>query len=281
MSLCVRLKRLPRLSSWKRIEAEISAYEKELAARQKREEPSEKFTAITDALSAANDAVVKGEIERAWRCYHLSRRLYFFVATPAELYASAVTLRHEAEKLRKWRKDAIEELLNEGCDDFRARIYEAASLKDEHFANEAYKDGLLRWRAIHFAVIIPLLLAAFSGVAFLEHAPNVDMPVNPWGALPLVWLAGLLGAAVSAVTNLPSQGQGTRIPELAATLRVTMLRLLTGAAMATIIYTAAKAGVLSNLFNMGSHGVTLFLCIAAGFSERLVPKVMETFASQK
>jgi len=62
---------------------------------------------------------------------------------------------------------------------------------------------------------------------------------------------------------------------------VTALRLVIGPASAVVLYFAAQSAMFSKIFSFGAETNALFLvAVAAGFSERLVLRVVETMTGK-
>lgn len=99
-------------------------------------------------------------------------------------------------------------------------------------------------------------------------------------ALVSVAILGLLGATVSAVLAAPDPRSTTRIPETASTVRVTVLRLFMGPAAAVLLYFVCQSELARSIFkfDMGDAFTILAIAFVAGFTERLVLRVVETIA---
>lgn len=280
-SFCDRLDRwsvsIFRRRAIRRLRSEIDTYENELKCRD-----GAKCAGLFDE---ARQAVNDGDIDRGWRFLQVARRIELGKDGTPELDAAAISIRREAsKKLTSWRKETIEKLLSEDnsvlC---RGKVYEAARICDEHFNNEAYKDGLrrssARWLAI-FLVSAVLLLFWISWHKYLlavttaSDAPDFDL----FKALVSTAVMGLLGAVISAITDLAKAGATTRIPELASTLRFTILRLLMGPASAIILYFVMQSDLSPKILQSIKSGyAVLVVAFAAGFSERLVLRVIRSF----
>lgn len=278
------LVRIFRRRAVNRLSSDIAAYIEELEGRAR---TARSIPLLQAALKDAED----GEIERGWKYLQTARRLKLAAGGPAVLAAAAISLRKEAAtKLTSWRKEAVEKLLPEGTSTpAPERVYEAARLCDEHFNNEAYKDGLRRssakWLAL-FLLMAVLLLFWISCNGYLSAilTPD-DKGSSLFRVLVSVAVLGLLGAVVSAITNLAKPGAPTRIPELVSTFRVTLLRLLMGPASAIILYFVMQTDLSPSILSPstlkaktdGSGYIILIIAFVAGFSERLVLRVVQSF----
>lgn len=233
-------------------------------------------------LEKAKDAVDDGNIDLGWKCLQAARRVDLGGTGTPELDAACASLREEAsKKLTSWRKEAVAKLLSENPLT-RSSVYEAARLCDEHFNNEAYKDGLrrssARWLAI-FLIAAMVLLFWISWRDYLVAVKASDAAgLDVFKALVSVAVVGLLGAVISAITDLPKPGATTRIPELASTLRFTILRLLMGPASAIVLYFVMQSELSPKILQSIKDGyAALIVAFAAGFSERLVLRVIKSF----
>src|SRR6266550_2042474 len=123
------------------------------------------------------------------------------------------------------------------------RVFRAALLLHEHFHNEAYKDGLRRGSSLRLFLFMALALIALLAHAYAGYlgevvsiAQNSNSLDDKFHILLSIGTVGLLGAVVSAITDMPGTSGSSRIPELTISFRVMMLRLLMGPASAIGLY---------------------------------------------
>ena len=267
---------------WKRLASVIVVYDQELRGRaQSSSRLADGLATIQEALRSASTALENGDIDQGWKCLFNAQRLELLYLYPDELDAAAMAMRHEADKLNGWRKAAVVGLLTvKDCENQRPnRVFRAALIRDEHYNNEAYKDGLRRGVALRLAVVLVatllalLWLSAYLGPTFSDN--------NLFATLRSMAMVGLLGATISAMTDTPRLGS-TRIPEMASSIRVTLLRLLIGPASAIVLYFVIQSNFYSAVFRFGQPNgyAILVIAFAAGFSERLVLRVVETIAGK-
>ncbi|MEA2837033.1 MAG: hypothetical protein QOD89_1583 [Bradyrhizobium sp.] len=270
-----------RRRAMKRLRAEIDVYQEELNCRGGAKWPG--------FLDQARQAADNGDIDRGWRFLQAARRVQLPATGSPELDAAAVSIREEAaKKLGSWRKEAVETLLPKGTSSLTlGNVYEAAWLRDEHSNNQAYKDGLDRSGAMRLAVLLfmALVFLFWSGRGgYLEAAIKPLTPnVFNFKALVGVAVVGFLGAVVSAITDVAKPGAPTRIPELVSTLRITILRLLMGPASAIFLYFVTQTQLAKDIFAPAVTGggyIILVIAFVAGFSERLVLRVAESFGEK-
>ena len=119
------------------------------------------------------------------------------------------------------------------------------------------------------------LIAAIPFPPAAFQSPTADG--NLLKVLVSLGVVGWLGATISAITDLPKPDLPSRIPELVSTFRVTVLRLLMGPALAIIIFFLTRTELFEKIFavNTVSGYIILIIAFAAGFSERLVLRVIE------
>ncbi len=93
---------------------------------------------------------------------------------------------------------------------------------------------------------------------------------------------GLCGAIFSANLKVINIETSARIPEMTLAVRVTLLRLLLGAGAAVVIFVLVNAQlaalVSESLAGVNNVYTIYLLSFAAGFSERLVLKAIDTIA---
>jgi len=257
----------------KRLASEVGTFRLELKARSSRAQGGK-------ALAAAEKAIDAGDIDTGWRYLQTARRIELVNKNSRELAVEATAIRKEAErKLNEWRKKAVAKALD-GTPDLE-NIYAAAWLRDEHYNNEAYKDGLRRnnaGRLAVFLIIAILLMLWITREGFLQTTANEWSNLANLGAV-LVSLAtfGLLGAAISAIIKSPKADVSARIPELIYTFRISLLRMLMGPASAILMYFMLQSDFATAILKLNEKGgyTVLIIAFVAGFSERLVLRIAE------
>jgi hypothetical protein len=240
-------------------------------------------------LAEASSAVAMGQIDQGWRLLHAARRMEIFGFDPeGELAALAAALREESEKLKGWRQKAIERILGKAEKpaqiDVHA-VYRAAAIRDEHYDNQGYKDGLLKTQIL---TLVLILVATAGALLSLARGDFLFGQTDGFHTVVGVMLFGLLGATVSAVFATSDTTQTARIPEITAASRLTVMRVMVGGASALVIYVFLKSQ-LTAVFNeeLAEAAKTLqpytnyAVAFVAGFSERLVLRAVETVAGKE
>jgi hypothetical protein len=277
-----------------RLASTISAYEHELRTRAASNNSLDAgFEPILKILASARAEVEHGHLEDGWKCLLTAQRLEILHLCGAELNATAAALGKEAEKLNGWRKAAVIEALKttEGEALDPKRVFRAAGIRDEHYHNEAYKDGLRRDGALGLAVILIAVFLVLFWLGSSGHLAHVaSTPSLPSGSniehwstvLATVGVFGLLGAIVSAITDMPKTGAPARIPEMASSFRVMILRLFIGPASAIVLYFVIRSSLSALIihFDKVDGYAILVISFAAGFSERLVMRVVQHIAGE-
>jgi 8-oxo-dGTP pyrophosphatase MutT (NUDIX family) len=243
------------------------------------------FIAALKLLSESKAASQQGSLDLGWRFLHSACRMEIFALRDAELKVRGETLRFETEKLSGWRQRATAALFRtaESLKTLdREAMYEVALIRDEHYDNQGYKDVLMRQ---HMLILVSIM-SALLGITFLFiyrcYSAHLGLLCDSEGArLASAALFGLLGAAFSAFLRANSISQSARIPETVSAIRVTLMRLLLGAASAIFLYFVIKANIL-NLFEQSiGKGLTTapqtlyVISFVAGFTERLVLRAVE------
>ncbi len=240
--------------------------------------------AAEDLVQAAQEALEDNDVDRGWRNLQAARRMEICGQRPDELLATAEILRIEAKsKLRSWRKEAVEALIGAAGAEGPVnphRLRAAAEVRDEHYQNLYYGLALIRgqWPSLFlilFASLASLLFMSMKGWLPALTAPEVR---SDWNMLVAVALFGILGQSFSAAVTLARNPLHSRIPELLAHFWMSLLRPAMGAAAALAVFVFILSGVLplAELNVAAVYGVSF----AAGFSERLVIRAVETVAGK-
>ncbi len=238
-------------------------------------------------LDAAEANLLRYNIDAAWKCFNGAQRMELYGLDAHGLGARIIELRKEASKVKRWRAEAMERLLEEKGGKLPPvdYIYRAALLRDEHFSNRAYIQGIVRRHMFNLASLLLLLIATF---ALLEKEGKIPFGViNDADPVALILVAvalfGLFGGVISAALKVPSSTNDANVPETVASGWVTILRMATGAGSAVIVYIALKSG-LAGFFNIPAENMSYYtiytISFVAGFSERLVLRVVGEFAGK-
>ncbi len=202
---------------------------------------------------------------------------------PERLREQARTIRREAEeKLRGWRRDRVrcllagvqaEEPLDPGL------VADAWEILHEHFHNVYHKLNVL-WRRVTLAGVG---LSAVLGV-FLLHAglgpPLSQIGGHEFSLLVRVVLLGAMGALVSVMVPSATENPSARIPDQLTGQANALVRPAIGAAVAVVACFALHVGLV-NPFGKGLEGQHyLFIAFVAGFSDRVVIRLVESYAQR-
>lgn len=221
-------------------------------------------------LLQSQRAIDRGDSQLGWRCFKASARAYLLTLNPADptdcgilRSRAAAVLRESDQKLKGWRKQAIQDLLTkEGKPDPMAAagsIAEAARMLDEHHDNVYDRLGLLRTQLLGLS----LAAAAVVGLwLFLRNTPPEWH--GSWQDWTMIVLLGVMGAILSGFLRAGS-GRGVRIPEQLSSVSLTFARF----ALAAIAAIAITLLMESHFIKYGDELVWV-TAFAAGFSERLV-----------
>ena len=263
--------------SWRRLGSEIEAFELALRSRG----DATLAPQIGRALQRARDAHEAGDIDQGWKCLQAAQRLELLTLKDEDLPAAALVIKKEASKLRGWRKEAVEELLTPkdcGAKLTKERVLRAALLRDEHYGNEAYRDGLRRSNAVGLAIALFVALGCLFAMLF--SAPLPGGQDETLSRFAYVAVMGLIGAIVSAITRMPDPQTRERIPQVASSSRIMFLRILMGPASAIVIYFVMQSGLKFGETQLDAKwpDAVLVISFVAGFSERLVMRVVDSIA---
>lgn len=285
------------LRKYHRLAGSLSAYRHELEHRicmvkkDNQEDPCW-VVAARKLLNDVEHSLAKGNIDEGWKSFHAAQRMEIFGLEKEEIKIKADLLRQETDKLGSWRKKATDDLLGPICfpkdNIHREQVYQAALVRDEHYNNQAYKDGMLR---THIITLMWILIAAAIGLVLIlfiktgVFPPSLNTHIREWLMFANVALFGVLGGAFSAALKVPTPSQSARIPELVHTIRLTLLRVFIGAVSAVVIYIFAKAqfgiGDIKLDFSKMTPYAYYAVSFAAGFSERFVLRAVEFVTGEK
>ncbi len=282
-----------------RLSSAIQSYTGELEGLEKRVPPHciNSFDTARKLLLQAEEQARLGFIDRGWRLFQAARRMELLsFCHDQQRQSNARHMLKEVEKIPGWRNDAIKQLLGDGKKIPGVwELYQAALIRDEHYANNAYKGAMLRVQAIALAFVLLLVLTMlFIWLGWYEGAlpPLEAFDTTPFQALITIGLFGVLGGTVSALTSVSRNLDAARIPELTTTFQVTLLRLSMGFSSAVVVFLLLQSelaeNVLTGLFSEGlaeslnnaQPYTSYFIAFCAGFSERLVSRAVEIVAGK-
>jgi hypothetical protein len=240
-----------------------------------------------------------GHENAAFRCFLAAQRVALFGLTGEELSHRRDALRQEAGKIdTAWRKEAIGRLLEpkkaaigwwmkcRGKQLSAHTLYEATLLRDEYFHNRYFKQSLLQSQLTLLSVLMAVAFVLFLALLLIPTPPWLAGPVlansNDTRALDaktllLVALIGIVGAAFSAMVSTAKVEPKGPIPEHLSQRTLTIARAALGAPAAVV-----AALVLRTTFwqvgNVDASDIFVMLVVAfaAGFSERLVVRAVES-----
>lgn len=134
------------------------------------------LVAARELLEKAELLLNDNKIDAAWKCFLSAQRTEVFCLDERELEIKATILRHEADKLGSWRKGAVEDLLGTPTQPKKEigakHIYEALQVRDEHFHNQAYKDGIIR---THVVFLVATLVTTLVTLVLLAANERLDI----------------------------------------------------------------------------------------------------------
>ena len=247
-------------------------------------------------LREAESAASEGRIDESWSLLHAAQRAAVGGYSRAQLGLAASAALHECEeKLAGWRlKQSLDALANlkSGLaspdesrspdpsrtpeDELRAGVVEAMSMLHEHSQNTYLRMQLLARRLTVASFCLSGVLVVLLGLVFLSRGtPNVpELLTDPLGYVRVVAL-GALGALLSFVIGSTRRGAGFRIYELASGSRATLAtRVLAGSTSAVIVVLSIEFQVITT-----PKSWALPAAVAAGFSERLVHRIIESVSA--
>jgi len=275
---------------WNRLASSIPAYREEFSCLTRTQNIADFGCEanLHQLLDQAESALTRGDIDRGWKCFHAARRIELLLVQDKTLMlAKGAQIRDESDKLNKWRKEAVNNLLPKNMKPEEITpgiLFDAASIRDEHFVNQAYKSSLKR---THHFVLGSLLVLILLWICYGLNQSLFNFDNNYADIFPSMYPGlitfGLLGATISAILKaVKTEDASTRIPEITLAIRVTLLRIVLGAAAAIVAYLLLMSdfkGMLSKLIPEDIRDMEIMtiyvVAFASGFTERLVLGVVE------
>ena len=259
---------------------------------------------VEDLLRKVDEALARGHVEDGWRYFHAARRVDVYGlealdgidADAHALETRAQVVREEAfDALGGWQKRAVEELLGRhGLDDDvsgeevreASRIlheqYEGVHLK-RHYLQLQFNQLFWLGTIAGFAVVVLSILPSFAGGSFLQ--PPFQVTARGAGASPdvssagfavFVGLAGIVGASLFGMRSLRNRSLSTKVAQRITGLALTWARGLIGAISALVFYFLLQ----TPFTDLGENTAAVMIVVgfAAGYSERMVSRAVETVA---
>jgi hypothetical protein len=244
-------------------------------------------------------------VDKGWQCVHAAHRLVVTKLSHEEHKAIALALREEAlnsNKFSTWRKQSIEQLLPEAKYLFPEADSQKPKASSEKEAKEA-QEKTLKSNLLHSLLILHeqygnnyhkiasiqrLLfgLSIFAGVASLvwiiwapwDLGKDAVYGMWDWEWRARAALCGVMGATLSGIFSVSKNSTQGRIPELLLSWSVTLAKLAVGAISALVLQVALISGLLKFQEIKATQGIVLMAAFAAGLTERLLTRAVETVA---
>jgi len=254
------------------------------------------YSACESLLKKAKKACEKwfaGDL--GWQCVHAAHRLTVTKLPHEELKAIALALREEAlnsNKFSPWRKKSIEQLLPEAKHLFpeaesqkkveketlKLNLLQSLLIVHEQYGNEYHKLASIQWQLI----VLFFVAGAASGV-WIKYAPwdlgnDAVRGMWDWKWRASAALCGVIGATLSGIFSVSKNSTQGRIPELLVNWSMTLAKLAVGALSALVLQVALISGLLKFQEIKVTQGIVLMAAFAAGMTERLVQRAVETVA---
>lgn len=276
-----------------RLAGSLSAYRTELEHRicltgKNKEADRCWIGAARNLLAQAELALFENNIDEGWKCFHTATRMEILGYNDNELKNAAATLRHEADKkLNKWRQKATFEII--GHPDFasnsqtavpnKENVFLATFLRDEHFNNTYHKISLRR--ANLFKLFFVLIFGVIA-LPILTKYSFLSDKIGDWKTVVAIELFGILGASLSVALTLTRRSIDSKIPDQVIGSFVTWMRPAIGAIAAVAAYIFLQTGIVDNIVGpvlKGSNEGMLAVAFVAGFSERIIMRMVESVKS--
>jgi len=260
-------------------------YDTARTALDAKKEPPQWFAEADALLKQAEARIKERDLDGAWHSLHAAARAEIPYLEGQELWDREQMLSCEAVKITsKWRQCAIQKLVpgdqeRPGEEDRALRLHHAVGVLIDYFETQYYKTGMLRDHLRNLLLISVTALVVFLALVGLAGTPINQWPEWDWKTLLAVLLFGVLGACLSATRKVSGESAASKIPELATATSVTVARTILGGIPALVIYAMLRAKLIQTA-NLEMPQMLVF-AFAAGFSERLVLKVLESVEAAK
>lgn len=252
-----------------------------------------------ELFGKARSALDEGEIEKGWYYLHAAKRLEIYgieaVDRKVGLQSKAREILAEAEDApQSWRTEAVRRRLTDDDGSLRMELSDgdlrsARTLLDEGYERVHLKRKHLQAQFSQLRVLAVVTTVIFFALAWWgEVGGFVPSPflasdaitVETVGFSVYVLLAGVLGASLFGMRSLRRQPTSGRAPQHLTGGLITSARVVVGAISALFVFFFLRAGLLTVGVGSEVEQAQLFIALAfvAGYSERLVPRTVETVA---
>ncbi|MBM3747939.1 MAG: hypothetical protein FJW34_19300 [Acidobacteria bacterium] len=271
---------LPRSGAYRRFQQNYDTAWQALEAKKKAPAPPAWIAEAEALLAKAAARLKEGDLDGAWHSLRAADHLAIPHLDEQELWNREQMLSCEAENIKsEWRQSAIKKLLGgppeKPADEGRAlRLRDAAVVLTDYYETQYYKTWMLRDHLRRLLLISVAALVVFLALVGLAGTPITQWPEWDWKTLLAVLLFGVLGACLSATRKVSGETAASKNPERATEDAVTFSRTILGGIPALAVYAMLRAKLIQTA-NLEMPQMLVF-AFAAGFSERLVLKVLES-----
>jgi len=230
-----------------------------------------------------------------WQCVHAAHRLMVTKLPHEEHKAIALALREEAlnsNKFSPWRKQSIEQLLPDarrlfseadsqkqaGPDTLKPNLLHSLLIVHDQYGTDYHKLASIQWQ-----LSVLFIVAAVASGVWIKYAPwdlgnDAVRGMWDWKWRASAALCGVMGATLSGIVSVSKNSTRGRIPDLLLSWSVTLARLAVGVISALVLQVALISGLLKFQEIKATQGIVLIAAFAAGVTERLVLRAVETVA---
>lgn len=276
-----------------RLEGDISAFEKErrdLIYENRRIglikgiiEPDSWACLTDESLKEAREALKDYDFSRAWKCLHKAQNISLRgLGDKGRTIKAQIILNEARDKLgNSWRKKSIEDLLTDQCglktDISSEELVKADEILTGYLENRYHKIGAF---TRHLSLLS--FFAAMAIIAFLillaYPLGSINLGIFAWNLSLSIVIFGIMGAIVSGMLSASGRADA-RIPDQRISNIMTLAKLAVGAMSALAVVAFVNSGFLSvSKAYLEKPELILAVSFAAGFTERLVHRAVETVA---
>lgn len=237
-----------------------------------------------ELLRDAQNSMVDGRPEQAWREIKAVRRVEIINYTEEQRRVKSLELLAESDKISvKWRREAVRALLTVEKGSGRKvpsvdAVIKAAELRDEHFDKVWARWRLRRRNLFYLFAFLPVVLGT---VLYLSDLAVLGPGFNNAPLLLAIFIFGGLGATLSTIFSVTRLDASARFNERINTSVTVLLRPMIGAATAIAAYIILLAVINADataIQSIAREQIYLFAFIAGlvdRFVYRLSPKTDE------
>jgi hypothetical protein len=276
-----------------RLYGEVISFRGELEARAPKPagENQAWWKEVSALVGVAGEHARRRSVAVGFEALNAARRVAVADYSPVELQAEAAALNAEAQddKLREWRRAAIETIIKPldaepppSEPEQQSMLRHALRIRDEGLQNTHRKNGIVASRYLHLVAVVLLAVSLLLWLSGKKPLGDLSMAMDgteDWPIWLYAFLFGVIGASISAGLSLTKGNTGSRTPEVRIGTIPTVFRPIFGGSAGIGVLAILSADLFTGLTT--THGTVAAVAFLAGFSERLIDSVAGRFESHR